>query len=198
MQKSNQIRVAFTWPWNTGKSTIINKLKEELSNSIGDNQWCKEYNVTVYPETARTILDDEKLYKDCVTDWEFNMARFQANVSDLEDLRAEQIKEDTSEILLIDRTAMDWLVYSIFNLENWMVMRYNQDNIWEYDLVILFTEAFKETQTEQFAHYNDDRLVKLFKNIINYVYWDKVVEFKNAWDIKDIKKLIYSKLNNRE
>jgi len=188
MKQNNQVRIAFTGPWNTGKSTIIKKLEEDLSKSVNDNQWCDPKKVSIYPETARQVLD--------LIAWgDFDMSDFQKKISKLEDNRLLEIEQDTADILLIDRTCMDWLVYSIFNVWEWYPIRMNQDSKWDYDLVILFTEEFKKTQTEEFSHYNDDRLVDLFRNIMRFLYWDKVVEFKNWWDIKDIKKVIYNLIN---
>lgn len=182
-----QFRCAFTGPWNTGKSTIIKKLSEELSYSIWDNQWCDPKTVSVYPETARKVLDEKGFG---------SMSQFQQTISALEDERLKELENDTADVLLIDRTCMDGLVYSIFNLDNEFPITFNQSSKGDYDLVVLFTEAFKETQTEEFAHYNDDgSLVKLFRDVLWFLYGDKVVEFKNAWDIRQIKNLIYNKLN---
>ena len=189
----NQLKIAFTWPGNTGKSTIIQKLAEDLSYSISDsgiewnemsnnNRWCKPKTVSVYPETARKVLDDK---------WFGSMSQFQQNISALEDERLKEIAKDTADILLIDRTCMDGLVYSIFNLDQWFPIRMNQESKGDYDLVILFTEEFKKTQTEQFEHYNDGSLVELFRNIMKFLYGDKVYEFKNWGDITEIKKLIH-------
>lgn len=183
----NQLKVAFEWPGNTGKSTIIKKLAEDLSYSIGDNQWCNPKTVSIYPETARKVLDEK---------WFGSMSQFQQSISALEDERLKELEQDTADVLLIDRTCMSWLVYSIFNLDQWFPIRMNQESKGDYDLVILFTEEFKKTQTEQFEHYNDGSLVELFRNMMKFLYWDKVHEFRNAEDIKDIKRLIYNKMKS--
>ena len=164
-----QVSIAFTWPWNTGKSTIINKLNEELM---------KEFSVSVYNETARDVLDQ--------IDNDFNMSEFQNEISKLESTRIKEIENDISQILLLDRTSVDWLVYSMFNRKKWYDISLNQWKIWDYDLVILFTEEFKKTNTEQFTHYNDTELVDLFRMVMNYMYKWKVIEFKNASEYEEI------------
>jgi hypothetical protein len=45
------------------------------------------------------------------------MQEFQNEISERENQRLELVKQDTADVLLFDRTAMDSLVYSIFNLE---------------------------------------------------------------------------------
>ena len=176
MNKENQLRVAFTWPGNTWKSTVINWLRDSLS---------KMFNVSVYEETARSVLDKNK-----DSEWIFDMEWFQWEICRLENERVEKMKEDMADILLIDRTSLDWLVYSIFNLKNWNWLNLNQKDIADYDLVILFTETFKQTNTPQFAHYNDDKLVDLFRTVMRYVYGDKLVEFWNWSEFHDIRERI--------
>ncbi len=180
---NTQVSIAFTWPWNTGKSTIIKQLEKELS---------KEFGVSTYNETARDVLDKQS------ENWiDFNMSEFQNEISKLESQRIDDIKNDISEILLLDRTSVDWLVYSMFNRKKWYSISMNQEAIWDYDMVILFTEEFKKTNTEQFSHYNDNELVDLFRMVMNYMYKWKVVEFNNASDyeeiLEEIKVLYYSK-----
>lgn len=175
MKNKNQLRCVFTGPGNTGKSTVIRELKKHLE---------KDNTVRIYEETARQVL--QLGYRD--------MAQFQKTISFLEDLRLKEIENDMSDVLLIDRTAMDGLIYSIFNMDSNVPITMNQKGRGDYDLVILFTEVFKETQTEQFAHYNDGRLLKLFRDVFGFLYGDKMVEFKNAWDIEEIKALIDNKL----
>lgn len=182
-----QFKIAITWPWNTGKTTILNHLAENISKLTKwmNNEIWDTFRVSKYEETARQILE-EKGFSD--------MQEFQKDISTREKERLELVKQDTSDVLLFDRTAMDCLAYSIFNFENWVPIHYPEMEVGNYDLVILFTEAFKQTNTEQFKHYNDDRLVNLFTSLIKYFYWDKVVEFKNASELEKIKSIIYQKL----
>lgn len=179
----NQLRCAFTWPGNTGKSTIIQKLAEDLSYSIGDNKWCDPNTVSVYPETARKVLDDK---------WFGSMSQFQQSISALEDERLKEIAKDTADILLIDRTITDWSIYQLFN--TWLIWEVKR---WSYDLVVLFTSPIKETNTKQFEHYNSEILIDMFKSIIKHEYWDIVLECKNGMeDYIKIKKEIYKLLND--
>lgn len=187
MWNPNQLKIAFTWPGNTWKTTILNHLTERISwlnRGTNGGLW-KTFSVSKYEETARQILE-EKGFDD--------MGEFQREISKREKERLELVKQDTSDVLLFDRTAMDGLIYAIANLENWVPIQLQQTDAGDYDLVILFTEAFKQTNTEQFKHYNDDRLVNLFRTLIKYIYGDKVVEFKNAWEMNKIKSLIYEKI----
>lgn len=122
------------------------------------------------------------------------MQEFQDEISERENQRLEQVKQDTADVLLFDRTTMDSLVYSIFNLEKGIPVQLHQTSLGDYDLVLLFTEAFKQTNTEQFQHYNDQKLVELFRSLIKHIYGDKVVEFRNASELNKIKALIYEKI----
>lgn len=187
MWNPNQFKIAFTWPGNTWKTTILNHLAERISwlNRGTNGELGKTFSVSKYEETARQILE-EKGFDD--------MGEFQREISEREKERLELVKQDTSDVLLFDRTAMDGLIYAIVNLENWVPIQLQQTDAGDYDLVILFTEAFKQTNTEQFKHYNDDRLVNLFRTLIKYIYGDKVVEFRNAWEMNKIKSLIYEKI----
>ena len=183
----NQFKIAITGPWNTWKTTLLNQLYERISNiNRGTNtELGKTFTVSKYEEVARQILDEK---------WFTNMQEFQNEISERENQRLELVKQDTADVLLFDRTAMDSLVYSIFNLEKWIPVQLQQTSPWDYDLVLLFTEAFKQTNTEQFQHYNDQKLVELFRSLIKHIYWDKVVEFKNASELNKIKSLIYEKI----
>lgn len=183
----NQFKIAITWPWNTWKTTLLNQLYERISNiNRGTNtELGKTFTVSKYEEVARQILDEK---------WFSTMQEFQNEISERENQRLELVKQDTADVLLFDRTAMDSLVYSIFNLEKWIPVQLQQTSPWDYDLVLLFTEAFKQTNTEQFQHYNDQKLVELFRSLIKHIYWDKVVEFKNASELNKIKSLIYEKI----
>lgn len=173
------MKIVFAGPGNTGKSTIIKELQERFEK---DGRIVKVYN-----ETAREVL---KL-------WFKDMALFQWAISKLEDERLVELKEDIADVILIDRTAMDWLIYSIFNMDSGCPITMNQTGRGEYDVVILFTEVFKETQTKQFAHYNDGRLLKLFRDVFGFLYGDKMYEFRNAGDVEEIKKMIDFSLNNK-
>lgn len=183
----NQFKIAITGPWNTGKTTLLNQLYERIStiNRGTNTELGKTFTVSKYEEVARQILDEK---------WFTNMQEFQNEISERENQRLELVKQDTADVLLFDRTAMDSLVYSIFNLEKWIPVQLQQTSPWDYDLVLLFTEAFKQTNTEQFQHYNDQKLVELFRSLIKHIYWDKVVEFKNASELNKIKSLIYEKI----
>ena len=189
MNKNNpkQFKIAITGPWNTGKTTLLNQLYERISNiNRGTNvELGKTFTVSKYEEVARQILDEK---------WFSTMQEFQNEISERENQRLELVKQDTADVLLFDRTAMDSLVYSIFNLEKGIPVQLQQTSPWDYDLVLLFTEAFKQTNTEQFQHYNDQKLVELFRSLIKHIYWDKVVEFKNASELNKIKSLIYEKI----
>lgn len=183
----NQFKIAITGPWNTWKTTLLNQLYERISTiNRGTNaELGKTFTVSKYEEVARQILEEK---------WFTNMQEFQNEISERENQRLELVKQDTADVLLFDRTAMDSLVYSIFNLEKWIPVQLQQTSPWDYDLVLLFTEAFKQTNTEQFQHYNDQKLVELFRSLIKHIYWDKVVEFKNASELNKIKSLIYEKI----
>ena len=183
----NQFKIAITGPWNTWKTTLPNQLYEKISNiNRGTNtELGKTFTVSKYEEVARQILDEK---------WFSTMQEFQNEISERENQRLELVKQDTADVLLFDRTAMDSLVYSIFNLEKWIPVQLQQTSPWDYDLVLLFTEAFKQTNTEQFQHYNDQKLVELFRSLIKHIYGDKVVEFKNASELNKIKSLIYEKI----
>lgn len=183
----NQFKIAITGPWNTWKTTLLNQLYERISNiNRGTNtELGKTFTVSKYEEVARQILDEK---------WFSTMQEFQNEISERENQRLELVKQDTADVLLFDRTAMDSLVYSIFNLEKWIPVQLQQTSPWDYDLVLLFTEAFKQTNTEQFQHYNDQKLVELFRSLIKHIYGDKVVEFKNASELNKIKSLIYEKI----
>ena len=186
-EKNNQFKIAITWPWNTWKTTVLNQLAERISNiNRGTNvELGKTFTVSKYEEVARQILDEK---------WFTNMQEFQDEISERENQRLEQVKQDTADVLLFDRTAMDSLVYSIFNLEKGIPVQLHQTSPGDYDLVLLFTEAFKQTNTEQFQHYNDQKLVELFRSLIKHIYGDKVVEFRNASELNKIKALIYEKI----
>lgn len=186
-EKNNQFKIAITWPWNTWKTTILNQLAERISNiNRGTNvELGKTFTVSKYEEVARQILDEKGFT---------NMQEFQDEISERENERLEQVKQDTADVLLFDRTAMDSLVYSIFNLEKGIPVQLHQTSPGDYDLVLLFTEAFKQTNTEQFQHYNDQKLVELFRSLIKHIYGDKVVEFRNASELNKIKALIYEKI----
>lgn len=186
-EKNNQFKIAITWPWNTWKTTILNQLAERISNiNRGTNvELGKTFTVSKYEEVARQILDEKGFT---------NMQEFQDEISERENERLELVKQDTADVLLFDRTAMDSLVYSIFNLEKGIPVQLHQTSPGDYDLVLLFTEAFKQTNTEQFQHYNDQKLVELFRSLIKHIYGDKVVEFRNASELNKIKALIYEKI----
>lgn len=160
--------VALSWVWNTGKTTAINKLKEDL-----EAKWIK---VSVYSEIARGVLEK---YGNS------DIEKFQLQVMVQEMKLMETLKNDKTDIILKDRTATDWYVYWLFNNVEQIKL------IGEYDLVILFTTPFKETTTEWFTHYNNKELEESFEKII----WEEYnpVKVSNWSEYDKIKQNILDK-----
>ena len=130
MKKNHKITV-FTWPWNTGKSTLIENLN-------------KEWNYKVYKEIARQHFDKAG-----------NMKEFQRIILQEERKRLFELFSYTgSKDVLIDRTFADNLIYIYWNIINWKLENEFDfgelagditDSIDIYDEVILFTEPFKNS-----------------------------------------------------
>ena len=165
MIKNNKITV-FTWPWNTGKSTLIENLN-------------KEWSYKVYKEIARQHFDKAD-----------NMKEFQKVILEEERKRLFELFSYTEKKdILIDRTFADNLIYLYWNIINWKIedeFDFGElssdisDSIDIYDEVILFTEPFKNSN--RFEDYNSSNFNKLFITTIRTIYWGKVKEYKNAQD----------------
>ena len=171
MKKNHKI-TAFSWPWNTGKSSLI----EELN---------KNWNYKVCKEFARQHLDKVE-----------NIKEFQKAILEDERKRLFKLLSYTGDKdILIDRTFFDNLVYLyriIINWKMWDEFDFGNlaDNITDsvdiYDEVILFTEPFRDS--EKYKLYNNQYFNILFITTIKIIYWDKVEEYKNSQDYLNHKK----------
>lgn len=117
------------------------------------------------------------------------MKAFQTMIKKKEVERLDQIYADDADVVLIDRTITDNNVYAMFNGVGSLVITT------EYDLVFLFTEPFKQTTTEWFTHYNDERLNDLFKKVIGERYNPVVVS--NGSEYEKIKEVISDTIESK-
>ena len=170
--------IAFSWIWNTWKSTAIQNLKDKL-----ELEWQK---VLIYPEIARQLFNVLETQ---------GITQFQKEINRKEIDRLSQIHNEKSkwiyDTLLIDRTTVDNRVYFEFNKSIWKIDSNEQIEKtynWIYDNIILFTEPIKETNSrEDFKAYDDYKYLRLlFDRFINHYYDLRKVERlrnnKEDWD----------------
>lgn len=166
--------IAFSGPWNTWKSYIIQQIKKEYS-----------FKYTYYNEIAREILEKEK---------NLIPKKFQELILKEEMERIDKItrlKEKNPDInLIIDRTFIDNIVYLYWNIIYWKVEGifdfYQLNEYIEkvkkvYDKVILFNSPFKESK--KFEDYNSKRFNLMLIETIKETFPDnKIEEYKNSYD----------------
>lgn len=171
------INVAFSWPWNTGKTTLIKEIKELFADK----------DVLVLEETAREEL---------LNVWTSDIWKLQQRIQLRERERAEYIKwlnKETYDLLLIDRTWIDQLAYLFFNMINKKITSpVEQVDMWDiYDLIIVLDTPIKNTWTEWLQHYNDWMVSDLMSSAVKWRFWDKAILFSNAKeDWEKIKQLL--------
>lgn len=129
------IVIALSWVWNTGKTTLIDKI---------ENTFWKE-SIFILRETAREVIE---------TIWIDDMWEFQNNVYELELARSNIIKNarEIYDLIVVDRTWIDQLAYLTFNMINWKIQTpINQVDLWDiYDYIFYFDTPIKKNKYKSF------------------------------------------------
>ena len=176
---------AYTWPWNTGKTTAI--------EWGGDLIWVKDTiidngrDVIYFPEIARNMF--ELLEYD--EEWEVsNTTNFQKEIRKAEQERLfildETLDSNSDDVVLIDRTYHDNVLYNKRNRNMWLSTlsddKFKDFSHELYDTIILFTEPRKNNR--RMSYYNDDLFNTMFNNWIIERYWktNEIKIFKNNSD----------------
>jgi len=90
-----------------------------------------------------------------------DMSLFQEEISSKEYIRAYHLEKEVADVILIDRTFMDNLAYFVYNVMTGKVSGQTKISIPDidpYDKVVYFDTPIKETTTDMFQHYDDERL----------------------------------------
>jgi len=173
--------IAFSWPGNTQKSSLINghyEWEKLISPGIGKVLLDQGKSVKIYNETARGAFDVLK------EQW---LQKFQEQIFIDECVRVgyilKDIREETFDVILIDRTFHDNFVYTLHNyLHNKIDSISHLKDIDEqiYDDVILLNKPTKSDSKEEFDTYNTPEFHKYFEQEIKWKFKDKVRIFANG------------------
>lgn len=173
------MKIAFSWPWNTGKSTLIGKIKTDF---IRDGIDFKHYG-----ETARELLE--------TMEGEFNPQQFQQEIYRRELDRLAELQQE-NKAALIDRTITDNRIYSEFLRREGII----DETPWplvasNYDKVFYFTTPFRESKT--FPVFNSKKFLNFFQETIKKTYPNASI-YKNGADEKKIREEIKNLLQKGE
>lgn len=169
--------IAFSWLWNTGKTTVV----KTLSNFLKE----KWYTVFTFCEVARKINKD-------------NWDQYQDDISLLEIEKAiclipsvNQRNINDKVVYIFDRTFLDNICYRRFNHQIWKCSYGPRAEIEEiiekmiptdlYDKVFLFDTPLKKHW--DFREYNHRWLADIFDKEIRQL--DNVVGMRNAIENRD-------------
>ena len=164
--------IAFSWPWNTGKSTAIDTIAEQKRI-----QW---HNVIVLWEIARDAFSAVNPE---------DMSMFQRKIYYAEEQRINEIlrmqEQEVCDILLVDRTWADQLAYLIFNLMRGKILtpvpvQSMATDI--YDGVIVLDTPIKQNTREEFLQYNNQELNDMIVGNAKRFFWEKAYLHSNAKD----------------
>lgn len=169
--------IAFSGNSNTGKSTAIQFLYDYMQKHSPDKK------VLLMNESARTYIDQQGGVVDDVD--AFQLYVYQQETKRLKRLQ-ELRKSGEYDLVLIDRTAWDGMIYSYWNMMNGTMGAirfsdhpYNGLAISKklYDHVVFFTTPIKKDS--RFDHYNNEYINQLFTLSITYFYGEKVLTYTN-------------------
>jgi AAA domain len=170
--------IAFSWNSNTGKSTAIHMLYEQFSHRYPNKK------IKIFEETAREYIDAHGWWMiDDVHDFETYIIN--QETKRLEELKL--IKETKShDLVFIDRTGLDAIIYSYRNLINGNIARIdyveNYHSVlqsWKqlYDFVVFFTTPIKIDR--RFPIYNNEHINAIFEHSVRFWYEEKVITYTN-------------------
>ena len=142
--------IAFSGIGNTGKSTIIKKIKKKYENDM---------SVIVLWENARDAIKEVGME---------DRAKLQQTIFDLEETRAERLKEHAHEydLVLVDRPRTDQLAYLQYNIVNWYItepVAIKTIDYKGYDHIITFFAPIKKSRN--FVDY-----YKGYEQITSFIY----------------------------
>lgn len=170
--------IVFAWNSNTWKTTAIHYLKERYGKLHPD------IRIELMNETAREYIDAHWWW--LVED----VHAMQVFIAGLEKKRIERMKEikekNLADLVFVDRTAMDCMVYTYWNLVNNNLNRvdffddYHKvlcDSRDVYDKIVFFTTPIKIDN--RFPIYNNEHINKVFEHTFKYFYGDKVITYTN-------------------
>lgn len=164
------LKIAFSWPGNTWKSTLIKNL------------FCREFfdrKVSYYSEVARKILDENE-----------NLSRqeFQTRIYAEELSRLLHLKNNKGDIALIDRTITDNGIYAEFLKSKGIIDDLPWPTIsFDYDKVFFFGEPFKKSKN--FPEYDEQEFIDYFRTRIEEFYPDAVF-LSNGSEIERVREEI--------
>lgn len=142
-----------------------------------------EKKIKIFEETARVYIDAHGWVIDDVHDFEtFIIKQESGRVEELM-----HIKESKSyDLVFIDRTGLDAVIYSYRNLINGNIDRIDYVKNYStilttgkqlYDHVVFFTTPIKIDR--RFPIYNNDHINAVFENSIRFFYEEKVMIYTN-------------------
>lgn len=170
--------IVFSGNSNTGKTTAINFLYEKFVTEYPNKKVVKMH------ESAREFINQQEggIIKDV---HEFETFIIQEESKRLQDLK--DIKEhNTYDFVFIDRTWLDAIIYSYWNLINGNINRIDYVHDYHqilttgrdlYDRVIFFTTPIKIDK--RFPIYNNEHINAVFEHSVRFRYGDKVIIYTN-------------------
>lgn len=170
--------IAFSGNSNTGKTSAIHFLHDSFIKKDPSKK------IKIFHETAREYIDthgggeikDVHAFECFIIEQEIHRLR-----------EIQQIKKNnTYDLVFIDRTSLDPIIYSYRNLINGNINRIDYvDNYQEvltlsqsiYDHVVFFTTPIKIDN--RFPIYNNDHINAIFEHSIRYRYSKNVIIYTN-------------------
>ncbi len=185
--------IAFSGNSNTGKTSAINYLKDHYGTLH------PELKIHLLGETAREYIELHNWVVDDVHAFEeYIIAREQERLAELKSIK----ENNTYDLVFIDRTSLDAIIYSYRNLINGDLHRIDYVQDYDpilklskslYDNVVFFTTPIKVDS--RFPIYNNEHINAIFEHSIRYYYDPKVIVYTNNIFFQDnIQQTIFGNL----
>lgn len=169
--------IAFSWVWNTGKTSAMSTIQEAIRFKNTNAR------VMILPETAMEYIMKVGLQN-------VDRDAMQAYISEKEKNRLLDLKkwkdEDAYDYVIVDRTYMDGIVYTYWNILLWYPVNMNvyiNDNEYRalskevYDHIVFFSQPIIPDLL--FQDYNSEHFVSIFSETIRHMYGNKVFALEN-------------------
>lgn len=170
--------IAFSGNSNTGKSTAIHMLYEQFSARYPHKK------IKIFDETARKYIDAHGWWAIAdVHDFEtFIINEETKRLQELQEIRLHK----SYDMVFIDRTGLDAIIYSYWNLINGNISRIDYVPDYHtvlaqgrelYDHVVFFTTPIKVDN--RFPIYNNEHINAVFEHSVRFRYGEKVITYTN-------------------
>lgn len=170
--------IVFSWVGNTGKTSAIDLLRSSFLEKDPNAR------ILVLHETAIEYIS--KIWLESV-----DRKKMQAHIAQTEkeriDFLVEMKRIDHYDYVLVDRTYVDGLLYTYWNVLLWHsadMNYYITDKDYKkiskdlYDHIIFFSQPIKPDLL--FQDYNHQEFGEIFYQTIQFIYWEKVLLLDNS------------------